>query len=135
MALTDEKYIATSTYRKSGDAVTTATWIVPLEGGRFGFWTSSVSGKAKRLRNNPRVTVQPSDARGRVKAGTSAVEGTVALFTSGPEFDEVQAKVRKKYGFGVPMSKFFGMIGHIGKGKFPYGDVVVVVTPDSSPTG
>jgi uncharacterized protein len=134
MSLTDEKYIATSTYRRSGEAVTTATWIVPLEGGRFGFWTSSATGKAKRLRNTPRVTVQPSDARGRVKDGSDPVDGSVVLVTSGPEFDEVQAKVKKKYGFQVPMSHLFNVIGHIGKGKFPYGDLVVLVTPATPAT-
>jgi hypothetical protein len=131
MSLTDEKYIAASTYRKSGEAVTTATWIVPLDEGRFGFWTSSATGKAKRLRTTPRITVAPSDARGRVKAGADAVEGTAILVTSGPDFDAVQMKVRAKYGFGVPMSRFFNVLGHIGKGKFPYGDVVVVVSPRS----
>lgn len=133
MSLTDAKYIATSTYRKSGEAVTTATWIVPLDGGRFGFWTSSATGKVKRLRNAPRITVAPSDARGRVKGGAEAVEGTATLVTSGPDFDAVQSKVKAKYGFGVPMSRFFNVLGHIGKGKFPYGDMVVIVTPSATP--
>ncbi len=30
------------------------------------------------------------------------------------------------------MSRFFNVLGHIGKGKYPYGDVVVVVTPTGS---
>jgi hypothetical protein len=131
MTITDEKYIATSTFRRNGEAVTTPTWIVPLDGGRFGFWTSSAAGKAKRLRATPRVSVVPSDARGRVEDGATPVEGTVSLVTSGPEFDEVQSKVKAKYGFQVPMSRFFNVLGHIGKGKYPYGDVVVLVTPNS----
>jgi PPOX class probable F420-dependent enzyme len=129
MSLTDERYIAASTYRKSGEAVTTPTWIVPLDGGRFGFWTSSSAGKTKRLRNSPRITMQPSDSRGRVKADAAAVEGTATMLTSGPEFDEVQSKVRAKYGVQVPLTRFLNFAAHIGKGKFPYGNVVVVVTP------
>jgi hypothetical protein len=35
---------------------------------RVGFLPSSKSGKYKRLRNSPRITLQPSDARGKVKA-------------------------------------------------------------------
>jgi uncharacterized protein len=128
MSLTDEKYIAASTYRKSGDAVSTPTWVVALDGGRFGFWTSSSAGKTKRLRNSPRITAQPCDSRGRVKAGTESVEGAAALFTSGAEFDEVQSKVRAKYGVQVPLTRVLNSLGHLGK-KFPYGDVVVVVTP------
>jgi PPOX class probable F420-dependent enzyme len=128
MAISDEKYVASTTFRKSGAAVSTPTWIVPLDGGRVGFWTSSASGKYKRLRNDPRITLQPADARGRVRDGAGTVPGTVQLATSGAEFDAIQARVKAKYGFGVTMSRFFNTLGHIGKGKFPYGDVGVIVT-------
>jgi uncharacterized protein len=129
MAITDEKYVSTTTYRKSGTPVATATWIVDLDGGRVGFWTSSKSGKYKRLRNSPKITLQPSDGRGKVKPGTAPMEGTAELTTTGPQFDAVQSKVRAKYGFMVPMSRFFNTLGHLGK-SFPYGDVAVVVTLD-----
>jgi uncharacterized protein len=129
MAVTDEKYVSATTYRRSGAAVPTATWIVALDGDRFGFWTSSRSGKYKRLRNNPAITVQASDARGRVKSGSSPVAGTAELVTSGADFEAIQRRVRAKYGVAVPISKFMNTLGHIGKGKFPYGDVGVVITP------
>ena len=79
------------------------------------------------MRNNPRITLQPSDSRGRVSAGTSAVDGVAELVTTGPEFDAIQQKVRAKYGAMVGISRFFNTLGHLGK-KFPYGDVGVVVT-------
>src|SRR5215469_3681033 len=107
MTIGDEKYVAATTFRKSGTPVPTPTWIVPLDAGRVGFWTSSASGKYKRLRNNPRITLQPSDARGNVKAGTTPAEGIVRLVTSGPDFDAVQGKVRAKYGVMVGLSKLF----------------------------
>ncbi|WP_083420093.1 PPOX class F420-dependent oxidoreductase [Pseudofrankia sp. BMG5.36] len=128
MALSDEKYVAVTTFRRNGSGVPTTTWIVPLEGGQVGFWTSSASGKYKRLRNNPKVTVQPSDARGRVKAGSPLSDGTAEMVTSGVEFDEIQSKVRAKYGVMVGISKFFNTLGHLGKGPFPYGDVGIVIT-------
>ena len=84
--ISQEKYVSVATFRKTGMAVETATWIVPLDGGRAGVLTSSAPGKAKRLRNNPRVTLQPSDVRGRVKAGTTRVSGTVELVSSGRDF-------------------------------------------------
>jgi PPOX class probable F420-dependent enzyme len=128
MAISDEKYVASTTYRKSGTPVPTPTWIVPLDAGRVGFWTSSASGKYKRLRNDPRITLQPSDARGRVKAGTAPVEGAAELVSSGADFEAVQSKVRAKYGAMVGISRFFNTLGHLGKGPFPYGDVGVIVT-------
>jgi uncharacterized protein len=70
--ISEEKYVSVATFRKTGAAVATATWIVPLDGGRAGVLTSSASGKTKRLRNNPSVTLQPSDVRGRVKMSAKA---------------------------------------------------------------
>jgi len=126
MALSDEKYVSVSTFRKTGVAVATPTWIVPIEGGRVGFWTSSASGKAKRLRNNAKLTLQPSDARGRPTA-PAVWSGTAELMEAGPEFDAVQREVRAKYGAMVPVSRLFNRIGHFGK-AFPYGDIAVIVT-------
>jgi PPOX class probable F420-dependent enzyme len=131
MALTDEKYVVVTTFRASGAEVPTPTWITPLDGGRAGFWTSSSSGKVKRLRRDPRVTVQPSDARGRVTAGSSQTGGMAELVTAGPEFDAIRRQIKAKYGVMVPISRFFNMLGHLGKGKHPYGDMGVVITLDS----
>jgi PPOX class probable F420-dependent enzyme len=128
MSIGEEKYVSVTTYRKSGAAVSTPTWITTLDGGRVGFWTSSATGKAKRLRANPTITLQPSDARGRVQAGSQPVEGHAQLVTSGPDFDAIQARVRAKYGAMVPITRWLNRLGHIGKGPFPYGDVGVVVT-------
>jgi uncharacterized protein len=129
MAISDEKYVCTTTYRKSGDPVSTPTWIVDLDGGRLGFLTSSKSGKYKRLRNSQHITLQPSDPRGKVKAGTTPAAGTATLATSGTDFDALQTKIRAKYGFLVPVSHLFQTLRHIGK-SFPHADVAVVVTLD-----
>jgi len=141
MTLSDEKYVSSTTYRRNGNGVATATWIVPLDDCKIGFWTSSKSGKYKRLRHDARITLQASDARGKVKAsdargkvkaGSSPVDGTAELLTTGPVFDAVQSKVKAKYGIMVPVSRFFNTLGHLGKGPFPYGDVAIVVTPEST---
>ena len=49
MSLADEKYLALTTFKRDGTPVTTAVWAAPLDDGKIGFWTSSASGKAKRL--------------------------------------------------------------------------------------
>ncbi len=131
MGLADEKYIAFTTYKKDGSAVTTPTWIVPLDDGKVGFYTSSGSGKAKRLKNNPTVSLQPSDSRGRVKAGTTALTGT-AVVVDGAERDAVYAKVVAKYGLMTKVTRLFGKIGGFVKRKpIPYADRGVVVTLDA----
>ena len=134
MTLEQEKYISFGTYRKSGDLVASPTWIVPLDDGGFGFWTSSASGKIKRLRNDARVTVQPCDSRGRVTAGSSPLSGSAKAVSSGPVLTEIQTKVKAKYGVMVPISRLFNTLGHLGKGSFPYGDTAVVLHLDEAPS-
>ncbi len=132
MTLGSEKTISVATFRRSGEKVATPVWVVPVDGDRIGFWTSSTSGKAKRIRNNPAVEITPCSQRGAVAAGAVTIAGTAQLVSSGPEFDAVQAAVKAKYGFQVPMSKVFNAIGARFKGRTqPYGDTVVVITPQA----
>jgi uncharacterized protein len=76
--------------------------------------TSSASGKIKRLRNNPRLTLQPSDVRGRGTAGTTPVTGTVELVTSGPDFEAITSTMRAKYGLMVPIMRLVDSVRHLG---------------------
>jgi PPOX class probable F420-dependent enzyme len=130
MSLGDEKYILLTTFKRSGDPVATPVWAVPLNDGSVGFWSSSGSGKAKRLRHTARVTVQPCDARGRVKAGSSVTEATARIVGDGPELEGIRAKVRAKYGFMTKLTKVLNVIGGLVKRKrIPYGDIGVIITP------
>ena len=129
MAMGDEKYILFTTFRRDGTPVGSPVWAVPLDEGRIGFWTSSGSGKAKRLAHTDRVTIQACDARGRVKAGSQPMEATARVVTGG-EFDAIHDKVVAKYGMLTKITKQLGTIGGIVKRKrIPYGDRGVVVTP------
>ena len=129
MALGDEKYVLFTTFRRSGDPVSSPVWAVPYEAG-IAFWTSSGSGKAKRLAHTSRVTVQPCDGRGRVRKGTEPVGATARTVTEGPELDTIRAAVKAKYGFLTSLTKFLGSIfGFLKRKRIPYGDVGVIVTP------
>jgi PPOX class probable F420-dependent enzyme len=128
--IADAKYMSCTTYKKDGSAVITPVWVVALDDGKIGFYTSSASGKAKRLTNNPNVIVQPSDARGRVKPGTEPLHGT-AIVVDGPERDMVYAKVVDKYGFMTKLTRFLSKLGGWIKRKpRPYADRGVIVTLD-----
>jgi PPOX class probable F420-dependent enzyme len=128
MALSDEKYILLTTFRRDGSPVATPVWVVPLDDFTVGLWTSSGSGKAKRLAHTARVLVQPGDARGRVKAGAATVEASARLVT-GPEYEVIQRKIREKYGFMTKVTGVLNTIGGTLKGKrIPYGDLGVVIT-------
>jgi PPOX class probable F420-dependent enzyme len=127
MALEDEKYLLFTTFRRDGTPVSSPVWSVPLGSGQLGFWTSSGSGKAKRLAHTNRVTVQPCDGRGKVKAGTEPVEATARL-VSGDDMNEIRRKITDKYGFMTKITKLLGTIGGIVKrNRIPYGDRGVII--------
>ncbi len=127
MSIADEKYIALTTFRRSGEAVSTPVWVVPVSDGRVGFWTAMGTGKTKRLAHTQRVLVQPSDARGKVEQGSTPVEGTAEMVRSGTLFDEVQGRVRAKYGFMTKMTKLLAKLGPQGRQGLTYADTVVLI--------
>ena len=129
MALVDERYMSLTTFRRDGTPVATPVWVTPFGDDSVAFWTSSGSGKAKRLAHTSRVTVAPSDARGRVKPGTEPIEAT-ARVVEGEELEEIRRRVKAKYGFQTKITKALGTLYGIVKGKrMPYGDRGVIVTP------
>lgn len=74
--LGEGKYLSLTTFRKDGTAVATPVWLV-RDGDTLRVITQADSGKAKRLRNNPRVLIAPCDARGTLKG--AQIEGTATL--------------------------------------------------------
>jgi PPOX class probable F420-dependent enzyme len=128
MPVSEEKYILLTTFRRDGRAVATPVWLVDLGGDEIGFWTSSASGKAKRLAHTPRVTVQPSNVRGVVKPATEPTEATARVVV-GAELETVKTKVFAKYGFQAKIAKPMALFTARLRGKsFPYADCAVVIT-------
>jgi PPOX class probable F420-dependent enzyme len=128
MGLAEEKYMSLTTYRKVGTPVASPVWVIDLGDDKVGFYTSSGSGKAKRLAHTSKVIVQPSDSRGRAKAGTEPIEATAELVTD-DQLAEITAKVRAKYGWFTKVTKLLGTIGGIIKrNRIPYADRGVVIT-------
>jgi PPOX class probable F420-dependent enzyme len=128
MAIADEKYVLLTTFKRDGTPVASPVWIVGLPDGRAGFWTSSGSGKAKRLVHTSRVLLQPSNATGKKTHGEQ-VEANAVLVAGGPDFEAVQAGISKKYGILTKITKLLGTLGGIVKRKrLPYGDRVVLIT-------
>ena len=87
------KYIALTTYRRDGTAVATPVNVV-VEGGHAFFRTWDVSGKAKRIRHTPTVTVAPSSARGRPLGAPIQASATLL---EGAESDHAAALIAKKH--------------------------------------
>lgn len=130
MALADEKYVSFTTYKKDGDSTSVPVWIVGVGDGKLGFTTSSSSWKAKRLANDDRIQIQPSDARGRPKAGTSAQDGT-AVVARGDEFEAMSGRIRAEYGLQVQLISAWAKLRKM-LGTDTVSDCAIVVTLDSS---
>jgi len=61
------KYLSITSYRRNGSGVSTPVWFA-TEGDRLLVMTDSKSGKVKRIRRNPYVTIAPCSGRGKPKA-------------------------------------------------------------------
>ena len=96
MAITDEKYVLLTTFRKNGDAVATPVWIVALPDGTAGFTTEAESGKVKRIRNTASVTLQPCSVRGKVEPGSIVVKASAEVLLDA-DARPVRDAVRRKY--------------------------------------
>jgi PPOX class probable F420-dependent enzyme len=128
MSIADEKYVAFTTYRRNGEAKTLPVWIADLGDGTVGFTTASSSYKVKRLRNDSRVVLQPSDAKGNVRPGTEPVTGT-GVVHQGADFERIKKILLKKYGIQYRGIAFMGSIAKlIGKGSGT--DAAIAITLD-----
>jgi len=68
-----QKYLNLETFKKNGTSVKTPVWFaadpsasLDSNEAKLYVYTIGVSGKVKRIRNNPRVKIAPCDMRGRV---------------------------------------------------------------------
>ena len=70
VSLQGRKYLNIESFRKNGQGVRTPVWFAgePADGApeKLHVYSTADSGKAKRIRNNARVRVAPSDVRGKL---------------------------------------------------------------------
>lgn len=88
------KYVLLTTFRRDGTAVPTPVWFV-RDGDVLLITTDGTSGKVKRLRANPRVSLAPCDMRGRPKG--DGIEA-IAELADAVATEEITAAVARRYG-------------------------------------
>jgi uncharacterized protein len=96
-----QKYLNLETFKKNGTGVKTPVWFaadpsVSLDSNdaKLYVYTIGVSGKVKRIRNNPRVKIAPCDMRGKVLG--EWVEARAEI-VSGEEDARGTELLKKKY--------------------------------------
>ena len=94
--LEGQRFVSLTTFRRSGEGVPTTVWFALVEGRAYVF-TAANSGKAKRIRNDPRVTLTPSNFRGRPKTAVS-IEAEARVMEKGEE-EMPDRAIDQKYGW------------------------------------
>jgi PPOX class probable F420-dependent enzyme len=88
------QYVLLTTTRRSGAPVPTAVWAA-REGAELLVWTVTGSGKVKRIRHTPSVTVGVCDRRGTpLGDGVAATAGLL----EGADAERVRTAIAGKYG-------------------------------------
>ncbi len=100
-AFAGHKYLNLETFKKSGVGVKTPVWFAPepsveldSKDAKLYVYTIGVSGKLKRIRNNPRVKIAPCDMRGGLKGEWVAARAEVL---TGAEAEHGMQLLNKKY--------------------------------------
>ena len=96
-ALGGERFVSLTTFRRSGERVSTPVW-VGRDDDALVVTTPEVSGKVKRLRNDPRVELRPCGRTGRVKDGAETVFGVAEVLADEESQERLTGIIRRKYG-------------------------------------
>jgi PPOX class probable F420-dependent enzyme len=102
--LDGHQYMSLTTFRKDGTPVPTPVWFVERDG-RLYVTTQGTSGKAKRIRNNGKVTVSPCKVNGEVLG--ASVEAHARLIDSPQEAESARKLLKGKY--KMTWTLFMGM--------------------------
>lgn len=113
-ALGDERFLSLTTFRRSGEPVSTAVWI-GRDGHALVVTTPEASGKVKRLRNSPRVELRPCNRLGQVKDGVEPVAGVAEVLTDEDSRERLTGIVRKKYGLEYRVVMAIERLGKSGR--------------------
>jgi uncharacterized protein len=93
--LSPHQFIVLNTYRKNGSSVPTTVWFA-YDQGKIYITTGKNAGKAKRIRNNGRVQMTPSDRTGNL-LGEPEVQGQAREITA-DERVYARTTLAQKYG-------------------------------------
>jgi len=107
----NQAYLNLETYRKNGEGVKTPVWFVQSDN-TFYVRTGEDSWKVKRLRNNPRASIVPSNNSGGPLGQWLTV--TAELVEDEKLAQEVNQMFNRKYGM---QKRFFDLMGRIRGNK------------------
>jgi PPOX class probable F420-dependent enzyme len=121
------KYLSITSYKRDGTAVATPVWFVE-QGGQLLVQTDLGSGKVKRIRANPVVSVALSNGRGRLRGDQVTAR---AELLAASETARIEDLIRRKYHWDMMIIgplRWAQRTFHLGKDRWP--TVGLAITPD-----
>ena len=91
------QFISLTTFRRTGEPVSTPVWVVP-DGSALLVTTHPSTGKIKRLRHTRRVELRPCNRLGRVGDGVMPVSGVAEIREDEQSIRELNGALVRKYG-------------------------------------
>jgi uncharacterized protein len=126
------KYLSLTSYRRDGTPVATPVWFAE-EAGRLLVQTDAESGKVKRIRANPRVSIALCNGTGHPKG--DAVPGRAGLLDPA-EVAHVEELIRHKYRRDLLLIgplRWAQRTFHLGKDRGPTVALALTVEPGAGP--
>lgn len=120
----DEQFVSLTTFRRNGVGVPTPVWVA-RDGAALVVTTQPGTGKVKRLRRDPRVTLRPCTRRGEVRPEVPIVSGTAEIVDDPDQIAGHTAALAAKY--GLPF-RLIGLVGKLTSRSRP-GRVILEITP------
>jgi uncharacterized protein len=94
--MADQRFISLTTFRRTGEAVSTPVWVA-RDGGGLVVLTSAGSGKVKRVRRDPRVEIRPCGRFGKVDEGADSITATAEVREAPADVERARASIRRNY--------------------------------------
>jgi PPOX class probable F420-dependent enzyme len=107
-ALGAERFVSLTTFRKTGEAVSTPVWIA-RDGDALVVTTPERSGKVKRLRANPSIRIAACSVRGRPKGAW--LPGRARRVDDPATVAAAYRVLRRKYGLQMLLDLFSRLAG------------------------
>jgi uncharacterized protein len=123
-----EQCIALTTFRKTGQAVTTPVWFAESNGTIY-VETHGDAGKLKRLRHTARVTLAPCTYSGKVTGAVS--EGNARILMEPEECTAASEALAKKYGLMRSLFHFVRNVRRMLQRKAKVEVVYIAIDPIS----
>jgi PPOX class probable F420-dependent enzyme len=136
--LAEAAYARLTTFRRSGEPVSTPVWLAPAVDGsdRLVVITVDGTGKTKRLAHTSRVELCRCDVRGRVEPGTPTYAAAGVLVRGEEEVRAVRRAVVAKYGWPARVSDLAEPVARLlHLRRQARAGIVLTVDPEPLPAG